>query len=72
MTAHESTELYVITYDANGNYRVHADGLSAPIWRDFPTPLHHRRQEVQGRFKSPADAVHRAVELADMYSQVKG
>jgi hypothetical protein len=68
----EPDELYVIDYDATGNYRVRSDGLSAPIWRRFPEPLHPRRQQAQGRFKSPADAVHRAIELADAYSQVKG
>lgn len=72
MAIRDPDGLYVITFDANGNYRVRSDALDGDIWRDFSTPLHTRRQEVQGRFKSPADAVHRAVELADRYSQVKG
>jgi hypothetical protein len=79
ITDNTATDLYVIDYDATGNYRVRfvesldgMGGYAAPIWRFKPFRLHPRRQQVQGRFHTPADAVWRAKELADQYSQVKG
>lgn len=78
-TDNTATDLYIIDYDATGNYCVRpvenldrTGGYGLPIWRFAPFRLHARRQQAQGRFHTPADAVWRAKELADQYSQVKG